>query len=157
MSLVEVKPFLSLPENIISSNSLLEAVECSYIRVPVEFSQALRLKFDDCCSDSFGNWECSRIHLAEGTAVSRHGFGLMLIRVVHERAVTDERTVSASDILFLDSTVQDVGELFRYFAEDGGINTKVLRKNVLWSVLYPVVDHESRAVQIDNKYTAVLN
>lgn len=121
----------------------------------MKLSQALRLKLNNCSSNSLCDRESSGVDLAEGPTVSRHRLSLVLVGVVHERAVTDEWTVSAIDILVLDSTVQDVRVLRRDFAKDGWVNTKVLREDVLWSVLNPVVDHERGSVQSGHQYAMV--
>lgn len=74
-------------------SSRLIKQEPAYIRVPVELTQTLGLKFDDGGCDGLRDGEIRGINLAESSTMAGDGLGGMLVGVIDIGAIALQSTL----------------------------------------------------------------
>lgn len=117
-------------------------IESTYIGVPMKFSQPTRLEMHKCRRNCLGYWKVGGIDFAEFSSTARNFLRIVLQGPVDIGCAAGQWPISSTDLGVGHGAVEDVRVRCWEVCKDRGIDTEVLRNNVLWSMCEPVVDHE---------------
>jgi hypothetical protein len=114
----------------------------------MKFSQPTRLEMNKRRRNCLGNWKVGGIDFAEFSSTARNFLRIVLQGPVDIGCVAGQWAISSTDLGVGHGAVEDVRVRRWEVCKDRGINPKVLRNNVLWSMCEPVVYHEGCPIGI---------
>lgn len=110
----------------------------------MQLSQSTRLDCDDCSSERFRDREVSGVHNLDGPAAT-WGLGRWFLRCkIYVRRIGAGRQIPirTRHHAVTDIGRQDIRIRLGSIVENGGVDAKVLRKNVFGRMRDPVIDHK---------------